>query len=147
MLTFKAARLAPPPAACSCGKPCAAAAMAAVTAMDPFRNQSGGFRLAAGQALSLRARQAGRLHVVQGRLWVTLSNAAQDGRVRAGDHVLLPGDSLALSAGEAVVIESWVMGGQSASASIRWEPAPRAGLRARFESIGLPGALAFAFRQ
>lgn len=85
------------------------------------------WELPAGQALTLRARQAGRLRVVQGRLWLTFSDASRDSRVRAGDHFLLPGQSLALAVGDIVVLESWAVG-QSARACLRWEPAPVASL-------------------
>lgn len=129
MLTFNAARLA------------------SSAALDSVASPPGQCWLEAGQALSLQARQGGRLQVLQGRLWVTFSNAARDGQVRSGDHVLLPGQSLALSAGDAVVIESWATGGQGAPASVRWEPAPRAGLRSLFQSIGSAGGLGFALRQ
>lgn len=85
--------------------------------------QSGSCRLEAGQAITMRARQAGQLRVVQGRLWITFSNAAQDARVQAGDHFLLPGQSLALAAGQTVVMEPWAVG-QPALAWVGWEPAP-----------------------
>lgn len=85
------------------------------------------WELSAGQALTLRARQAGRLCVVQGRLWLTFSDAARDSRVRAGDHFLLPGQSLALAVGETVVLESWAID-QGMPACLRWEPAPVASL-------------------
>lgn len=88
---------------------------------------SGHYALAAGQALTLRARQAGRLRVTQGRLWLTVGDAAQDGRVRAGDHFLQSGESLALAAGQTVVLESWAVG-PPASAGLCWEPAPVARL-------------------
>lgn len=85
------------------------------------------WELSAGQAQTLRARQAGLLRVVQGRLWLTFSDAARDSRVRAGDHFLLPGQSLALAAGDIVVLESWAAD-PSARACLRWEPAPVASL-------------------
>ena len=85
------------------------------------------WELPAGQALTLRARQAGQLRVVRGRLWLTFSDAARDRRVRAGDHFLLPGQSLALAVGDTVVLEPWAVG-QRAPARWRWEPAPVASL-------------------
>jgi hypothetical protein len=96
---------------------------ASIRAKESAPVQPGSCRLEAGQAITMRARQAGQLRVVQGRLWITFSNAAQDARVRAGDHFLLPGQSLAVSAGETVVMESWAVG-QPVPAWVCWEPAP-----------------------
>ena len=96
--------------------------------MAPIQpGQHGHCALPAGQALTLRARQAGRLRVTQGRLWLTVSDAAHDGRVRAGDHFLLPGQSLLLAAGQTVVLESWAVG-PPAPVGLCWEPAPVASL-------------------
>lgn len=104
----------------------AAGDVAGVIAPMPSE-QPGHCALPAGQALTLRARQAGRLRVTQGRLWLTFSDAAQDGWVRAGDHFLLSGESLALAAGQTVVLESWAVGAP-APAGLCWEPAPVASL-------------------
>ncbi len=108
--------------------------------------QPGSCRLQAGQAITLRTRQAGQLRVVQGRLWITFSNAAQDGRVRAGDHFLLPGESLALAAGETVVMESWAVG-QPAPVWVCWEPAPVLRLMPVFRSARKPVNGMFALSQ
>ena len=85
----------------------------------------------AGQALSLRARQAGTLRSTNVRLWLTFSSAADDASVRGGDHFLESGQGLALAAGQAVVLQAWSAG---VAASFAWEPAQsarprRAGLR------------------
>lgn len=145
MALFKADRFASPPPAEAAGQPIKAAAMGG--AMDPIKNPSGGCRLEAGQALTMQARQAGALRVVQGRLWVTFSNAAQDSRVRAGDHFLLPGDSLALAAGETVVMESWAVG-QAAPAWVCWQPAPVPSLMPVLRCAGASSCdPAFAFPQ
>ncbi|MDQ3058153.1 MAG: DUF2917 domain-containing protein [Pseudomonadota bacterium] len=114
---------------------------ALVGATNPVKNQPGHCRLEPGQALTMQARQAGWLRVVQGRLWVTFSNAGQDSRVRAGDHFLLPGERLALSAGQAVVMESWAIG-PPAPAQVCWEPAPVPGLLPVFRSARRPAACA-----
>lgn len=92
----------------------------------------------AGQALSLRARQAGVLRSSNVRLWLTFSSAAADASVRGGDHFLEPGQGLALAAGQAVVLQAWSAG---AAASFAWEPAQsarplRAGLRQRWRKDG-----------
>ena len=78
--------------------------------------------LQAGQALTLQARQAGVLHIMQGRVWITFSHADRDHRVPAGDHFLGAGESLRLSAGQAVVMEPWGEGGETL-AYFSWEPA------------------------
>lgn len=83
---------------------------------------SGGCKLGAGRALTFHARQAGVLSIRHGRVWLTFNNAEQDLRVRAGDHFLDRGESLSLSAGESVVMESFGLG-QTPSACFGWEPA------------------------
>lgn len=144
MALFKANRFSSPSPAETAGQPIKAAAVAG--AMDAIQNQSGGCRLEAGQALTLQARQAGSLRVAQGRLWVTFSNAAQDERVRAGDHFLMPGDSLALAAGDTVVMESWAVG-QGASAWVCWQPAPVPSLMPVLRCAYPSRGPAFAFSQ
>lgn len=57
--------------------------------------------LARSAARRLHSGRGGRLTVAAGRAWLT----------RAGDpddHVLMPGDSLRLAAGEQVVVEPWI---------------------------------------
>ena len=58
-------------------------------------------------------------------VWATFNKAGQDLRVRAGDHFLSRGESLSLSAGEAVVMESYGVG-HASSAYFSWEPAAAA---------------------
>ena len=73
-------------------------------------------QLAAGRAASLRADGAGVLRVTRGRLWVTRDAT----RHRATeDLVLAPGDTLALSAGERVVMEPW----DAQGAAYAWDAA------------------------
>ena len=81
----------------------------------------GCWKLGADRALTLHARQAGVLRIAHGRVWVTFNNAGRDLRVRAGDHFLSRGESLSLSAGETVVMESFGMG-HASSAYFNWEP-------------------------
>jgi len=64
----------------------------------------GAWQLAAGQAMSLRARGDSVLCVRQGRLWVTRDATADRG---SEDLVLAPGEMLAVSAGQRVVMEPW----------------------------------------
>jgi len=61
----------------------------------------------AGRAMTVQARESGVLRVGQGRLWVTFSRADRDRRALAGDHFLGMGESLRLSSGQTVVMESW----------------------------------------
>lgn len=86
---------------------------------------SGCWKLAAGRALTVHASQAGVLRIAHGRVWVTFNNAGQDLRVRAGDHFLSRGESLSLSSGEAVLMESYGVG-HASSAYFSWEPAAAA---------------------
>ena len=65
---------------------------------------AGFWKLGAGRALTLRASQAGVLRIAHGRVWATFDSASQDIQVRAGDHFLGRGESLALRAGESLVI-------------------------------------------
>jgi hypothetical protein len=76
--------------------------------------------LQAGRAITVQAHQAGALRIVQGRVWMTFSHADRDRRVPAGDHFLECGESLPLSAGQAVVMESWG-GDDETPACVRWE--------------------------
>ena len=81
------------------------------------------YTLPAGQALTVQARESGVLRVGHGRLWVTFSQAGRDLRVPAGDHFLEFGESLRMSAGQTVVMESWPEGAQGAAtpAFVSWE--------------------------
>lgn len=93
----------------------------------------------AGQALSLQARRAGILHSSSGCLWVTFSRASEDASVRGGDHFLAPGESLAMVAGQRVVLESHAVG---VNTTFVWEPAAGsrlAGIKATAWRGGLTG--------
>ena len=81
------------------------------------------YTLPAGQAMTVQARGCGVLRVGQGRIWVTFSHADRDRRVPAGDHFLERGESLRLSAGQAVVMEAWreAMQGAATPACVSWE--------------------------
>ena len=73
-------------------------------------------QLASGRAASLRAEAAGVLRVTRGRLWVTRDATR---RRATEDLVLAPGDTLALVAGERVVMEPWDVQG----AAYAWDAA------------------------
>ena len=64
----------------------------------------GAWQIAAGQAMTLKARSESVLRVRQGRLWVTRDATASWG---SEDLVLAPGESLTVVAGERIVMEPW----------------------------------------
>lgn len=66
----------------------------------------GGFKLKTNGALTLTPKTHAVLRVAHGRVWVTFANANQDLAVRAGDHFLHLGQTMRLSAGQAVVMEA-----------------------------------------
>ncbi|CAN5430496.1 hypothetical protein BH10PSE16_BH10PSE16_12670 [soil metagenome] len=100
-----------------------------------------------GQAMTVQARESGVLRVAQGRIWLTFSHAGRDRRVPAGDHFLGCGDSLPLSAGQTVVMESWsgaadAEEGAATPACVSWETAApartlSAALAAGWHALGL----------
>ncbi len=104
-------------------------------AMNQVEGLAGCWKLGAGRALTVHASQAGVLRIAHGRVWVTFNNAGNDLRVRAGDHFLSRGDSLLLSAGAAVVMESYGVG-HAASAYFSWEPAAAAGALPTLKATG-----------
>lgn len=69
---------------------------------SPAAAPAGRSKLAAGGALSLHPRTDGVLEIAWGRAWITLG-----GEPPATDHVLQSGETLELSAGQHVVLESW----------------------------------------
>ena len=84
------------------------------------------YTLPAGQAVTMQVREPGMLCVDQGRVWVTFSQSGRDPSKPAGDHFLQFGDSLRLSAGHTVVMESWpqaALGAQRAAAPacVSWQ--------------------------
>ncbi|NUZ06470.1 DUF2917 domain-containing protein [Piscinibacter koreensis] len=60
-------------------------------------------------------RRPGRLHVRRGRVWVTRSNDLDD-------HVLGPGESIAIDDPRVVVVEPW---DAAAAALVTWQPQAR----------------------
>jgi hypothetical protein len=69
-----------------------------------------GWRLDARRAMSLRPRVPSRLHITQGRAWVTLGQSPKGAGNESGDLVLNAGESLAVPAGARVVMEPWQPG-------------------------------------
>ena len=76
--------------------------------------------LAAGHALTLRARRLSVLRISHGRVWLTLTDAGPWSRVRAGDHFLNPGESLTLLPGQELVMEPFGTAG-GAPAQFTWD--------------------------
>lgn len=98
------------------------------------------YTLPAGQAMTVQARESGVLRVGQGCLWVTFSHADRDHRVPAGDHFLGFGESLRLSAGQTVVMESWPEAAPDTAtpACVSWQAdAPRHFLAGLRHALGL----------
>ncbi|KRC10089.1 hypothetical protein ASE11_22370 [Hydrogenophaga sp. Root209] len=77
-----------------------------------------GWRLDARRAMTLRPHVASRLHITQGRAWVTLGVPHQGAGNESGDLMLAAGESLTVPAGARLVMEPW----QPASAApVRFE--------------------------
>jgi hypothetical protein len=77
---------------------------------------NGSVQLATGRALSLQPGKASLLRVRQGRVWATLGS-------ELGDHVLVPGSTLHIPAGDHVVIEPWPLQ-ERCPVFFDWDPAP-----------------------
>ena len=73
-------------------------------AVIPAAARRGAWQLAVGQAISLKAASPSVLRIRQGRVWVTRD---ADARRASEDLVLAPGESLAVAAGDRVVMEPW----------------------------------------
>ena len=86
-------------------------------------SESGYRKLAAGKAVTLRAKQLSVLRIAHGRVWATLSDAGLYSRALAGDHFLSRGQSLTLLPGQALVMESFESsaGKHAAAAHFSWE--------------------------
>ncbi len=89
-----------------------------------------GWRLDARRAMALRPRVPSRLHIVQGRAWVTLGGPYQGAGNELGDHMLVAGQSLAVPAGARLVMEPWQPAG-TGPLKFDWCVEPRA--------VGQPG--------
>jgi hypothetical protein len=66
-----------------------------------------GWRLDARRAMSLRPQVPSRLHITQGRAWVTLGEAPRGAGNESGDLVLTAGEALLVPAGARLVMEPW----------------------------------------
>lgn len=85
---------------------------------------TGCWKLVAGRAMTLRPREDGVLRIAHGRLWVTLGREPVGAANDPGDHFLGAGQSLALQAGQPVVIEPWNSTGHAEPAYFSWDPMP-----------------------
>ena len=86
--------------------PVLASASAPAPAQRTPAQAVGCFKLARASAMTVTFKAAGELRIAHGRAWVTLARAALDTRAWAGDHFLLPEQTLAVKAGQAVVLEA-----------------------------------------
>ncbi|MBP3981700.1 MAG: DUF2917 domain-containing protein [Gammaproteobacteria bacterium] len=82
---------------------------------------AGGWKLAAGQAVSLRTNTPGVLEIARGRVWLTLGGSFNHLPGAAVDHVLHAGERLAIAPGQQVVMEAWNPSGGGDVAAFRWE--------------------------
>mgnify|MGYP003595749286 CR=1 FL=1 len=85
----------------------------------------GGWTLAASRAMALSPRKPFTLAVLQGAVWVTLTGPHAGHGNERGDVFLQAGDSLAVPAGQRVVLEAL---GRAGDGAVRfdWVPAPTA---------------------
>lgn len=80
------------------------------------------WKLAAGRALSLRARSDAVLQLRQGQAWVTLNERPRGHGQDGGDHFIGPGQQLPVRAGRHLVMESL----DRAPVHFEWLPAQAA---------------------
>lgn len=99
-----------------------------VHAATAGRRAAGCWKLATGQALSLRPNSHGVLQIAQGQAWVTLRGALADLPGAAVDHVLQPGEQLAVAPGQHVVMEAWNPQGSAEAVAFRWDAPPASAL-------------------
>lgn len=66
-----------------------------------------GWRLDVRRAMTLRPQVPSRLHITQGRAWVTLGLPHEGAGNESGDVMLAAGESLAVPAGARLVMEPW----------------------------------------
>lgn len=92
------------------------------------RSVAGCWKLPASRALSLHPRTPGVLQIAQGRVWLTLAGAPSAARPPAeADQVLRAGESIAIAAGQHVVIEAWALQGASPDGvAFEWKAAAQA---------------------
>ncbi|BEP93566.1 hypothetical protein GmRootA79_19500 [Acidovorax sp. A79] len=87
------------------------------------RSAAGCWKLATGQALSLRPHTHGVLQIAQGQVWLTLSGSLADLPGATADHLLRAGEQLAVAPGQHVVMEAWNPGGGTEPVAFHWDGA------------------------
>jgi len=80
----------------------------------------GAWTIAPDRALRLRPREDAWLRACHGRLWVTLGIGLTGAERDGGDHLLMPGERMAVKAGQRVVVGAG--GSRHDSAAFDWEP-------------------------
>jgi len=93
-----------------------------------------GWRLDSRRAMSLRPQLPSRLHITQGRAWVTLGKAHEGAGNESGDLVLNAGESLAVPAGARLVMEPWQPG--AGPVRFDWCAEPEARTREQADRFG-----------
>ena len=83
---------------------------------------AGSWGLLPGRALSLHPRGSGRLTLVQGRAWLTVSAAGQP----STDMVLHAGECVVLPARSHAVLEAWPQPGGGSALAWQWAALPAA---------------------
>jgi Protein of unknown function (DUF2917) len=93
-----------------------------------------GWQLEARRAMSLRPLVPSRLHITQGRAWITLGQSHEGAGNVSGDLVLTAGESLVVAAGARLVMEPW----QSSGGPVRfdWFAEPEAQTLAPVDRFG-----------
>ena len=91
------------------------------------------WKLDAGRATTLQPRQPGVFRVTQGAVWATVNGMQHGEPELPGDRLLKVGDSLALQAGQRLVVESWDAA-PKAPVYFRWEPVVEAVWDGRHEA-------------
>ena len=79
----------------------------------------GTWKLARGNAVTLRPATDGILRIAHGQVWATTDGPHGGGPSDSGDHVLQVGRSMYVRAGQRVVIESW---SQDSASYFAWDP-------------------------
>lgn len=94
-----------------------------------------GWRLDVRRAMTLRPQVPSRLHITEGRAWVTLGVPHEGAGNESGDVMLAAGESLVVPAGARLVMEPW----QPASAGpvrFDWSAEPEAAAAERPDRFG-----------
>ena len=89
----------------------------------------GTWKLRAGRAITLNPREDGVVRVAHGSLWATFDGPHAGSPNALGDHFVEVGDTLRVTAGQRLVLESW---SRAAPAYFSWDPLPEAAPAQRF---------------